>query len=302
MTPSPFFHSSFPPCAVPPFGFGFGMEGLPPAFGEGQGAHGGMEGAHAGGNPYLQGMYGGNPYLMGMYNGAVPSANPAAGMFAGGGMEGVAIMPDQEAFPVASVEGGGSEDPEPKSLRGKRRGKARGREQREEKTETPASDVGFGEQHQIGNTTVMLRNIPNKYTREMLIKQLNQEYMGAFDFMYLPVDFRNKCNMGYGFINFRTPELCERFVTQFHGVDVRTCLPGLNSKKVAEVTPARVQGLEENVRRLRNSPVMNQLSEHPEWMPLLFNEHGEEEDFPAPDAPLPPVKPRGRHFQRPVAD
>lgn len=144
-------------------------------------------------------------------------------------------------------------------------------------------------------TTVMLRNIPNKYTREMLVKQLSVEFYGGFDFMYLPIDFKNKCNVGYGFVNFREPYLCEAFITKFHGVDVRKCLPGLNSKKIVEVTPARVQGLSENVRRLRNSPVMNQLQDHPEWMPLLFNKHGEQEPFPMPDVPLPPVKPRGRN-------
>lgn len=144
-------------------------------------------------------------------------------------------------------------------------------------------------------TTVMLRNIPNKYTREMLIKQLSLEFNGEFDFMYLPIDFKNKCNVGYGFINFRTQDSCERFIGLFHGVDVRKCLPGLNSKKVVEVTPARVQGLSENVRRLRNSPVMNQLQDHPEWMPLLFDENGVDEPFPLPDQPLPPVKPRGRN-------
>jgi len=143
-------------------------------------------------------------------------------------------------------------------------------------------------------TTVMLRNIPNKYTREMLIKQLSVDFHGLYDFMYLPIDFKNKCNVGYGFINFRNQDACEQFVTNFHGVDVRKCLPGLNSRKVVEVTPARVQGLIENVRRLRNSPVMNQLQDHPEWMPLLFNERGVEEPFPSPDQVLPPVKPRGR--------
>jgi hypothetical protein len=143
-------------------------------------------------------------------------------------------------------------------------------------------------------TTVMLRNIPNKYSREMLVKQLSLEFCGEFNFMYLPIDFKNKCNVGYCFINFRTPEACSRFVAQFHGVDVRKCLPGLNSRKVAEVTPARVQGMMENVNRLRNSPVMNQLQEHPEWMPLIFDENGELEPFPSPEQPLPPVKQRGR--------
>ena len=61
-----------------------------------------------------------------------------------------------------------------------------------------------------------------------------------------------------------------------------------------EVTPARVQGCVENVKRLRNSPVMNQLLDHPEWMSVLFNEQGREEPFPRPDQALPPVKPRGR--------
>lgn len=145
-----------------------------------------------------------------------------------------------------------------------------------------------------GYTTVMLRNIPNKYTREMLVKQLSQEFRGRFDFVYLPIDFKNRCNVGYGFINFRTGEACDEFVTKFNGVDVRKCLPGLNSRKVAEVTPARVQGLDENVRRLRNGPVMNELVHHPEWMPLLLDEDGEERPFPCPDQPCPPVKPRRR--------
>mmetsp|Transcript_47998 Transcript_47998/g.133917 ORF Transcript_47998/g.133917 Transcript_47998/m.133917 type:complete len:504 (-) Transcript_47998:139-1650(-) len=166
----------------------------------------------------------------------------------------------------------------------------------EETTGSLAQAASLAKDEIPGNyTTVMLRNIPNKYTREMLVKQLSQDFSGQFDFMYLPIDFKNKCNVGYGFINFRMPEHCAKFVEMFHGVDVRKCLPGLNSKKVVEVTPARVQGLSENVRRLRNSPVMNQLQDHPEWMPLLFNEDGFEEPFPMPDQPLPPVKPRGRN-------
>jgi len=162
--------------------------------------------------------------------------------------------------------------------------------------ETAAGDGKDAGQERLGMyTTVMLRNIPNKYTREMLIKQLSIDFHGQFDFMYLPIDFKNKCNVGYSFINFRTVEACNRFVKVFHGVDVCKCLPGLNSKKVVEVMPARVQGLAENVRRLRNSPVMNQLVDHPEWMPLIFNDSGEEEPFPNPEQPLPPVKPRGRN-------
>eukprot|EP00928_Gymnodinium_smaydae_P036405 TRINITY_DN25453_c0_g1_i1.p1 TRINITY_DN25453_c0_g1~~TRINITY_DN25453_c0_g1_i1.p1 ORF type:complete len:545 (-),score=117.37 TRINITY_DN25453_c0_g1_i1:286-1869(-) len=144
-------------------------------------------------------------------------------------------------------------------------------------------------------TTVMLRNIPNKYTQEMLIKQLNVDFDKEYDFIYMPIDFKNECNVGYSFINFITPGACSRFQDQYHGVDVRKCLPGLNSRKIVEVTPARVQGLHENVQRLRNSPVMSQLLQHPEWMPQIFTETGDEVPFPAPEVPLQPVKRRGRN-------
>lgn len=143
-------------------------------------------------------------------------------------------------------------------------------------------------------TTVMFRNIPNKYTREMLVKQLEQDLKGHFDFVYLPIDFKNKCNVGYAFINFRSIEACETFLLNFNGVEVRKCLPGLNSRKVTEVTPARVQGFEENVQRLRNSPVMRELAHHTEWMPLIFDENGDQQPFPAPERPLEPIKPRRR--------
>eukprot|EP00930_Biecheleria_cincta_P035109 TRINITY_DN24180_c0_g1_i1.p1 TRINITY_DN24180_c0_g1~~TRINITY_DN24180_c0_g1_i1.p1 ORF type:complete len:549 (-),score=81.19 TRINITY_DN24180_c0_g1_i1:22-1614(-) len=134
-----------------------------------------------------------------------------------------------------------------------------------------------------GFTTVMCRNIPNKYTRDMLVKQLNKNFKGRFDFVYLPIDFRNRCNMGYGFINFCTFEACTEFIDRFDGVNASKCLPGLNSDKVVEVSQARVQGLKENVQRLRRSPVINALIAEPAWMPLLLDENGKELPFPISD-------------------
>jgi hypothetical protein len=141
----------------------------------------------------------------------------------------------------------------------------------------------------VNFTTVMLRNIPNKYTREMLVSQLEQDLKGHFDFVYLPIDFKNECNVGYAFINFTSVEACETFVISYNGVEVRKCLPGLNSRKVTEVTPARVQGFEDNVQRLRNSPVMRELAYHPEWMPLIFDANGVQQPFPSPERPLDPI-------------
>lgn len=65
--------------------------------------------------------------------------------------------------------------------------------------------------------TLMIRNIPNKYSKEQMIEMLNREFSGKFDFFYLPIDFLNNCNVGYAFINFLTLESVERFYRKFHG-------------------------------------------------------------------------------------
>lgn len=136
-------------------------------------------------------------------------------------------------------------------------------------------------------TTLMIRNIPNKYTQRMLLQVwIEQGFSNLFDFFYLPIDFRNKCNVGYAFINFISPEYAERFKNYFQGFK----LGAFKSNKVVEVTLGRVQGLHENVKHFRNSAVMSsQISE--EYKPMLFNVHtGEEILFPNPDGPLPEIK------------
>jgi len=129
-----------------------------------------------------------------------------------------------------------------------------------------------------GCITAMLRNIPNKYTQEMLIERLHEDgFKGDIDFIYLPIDFKNRCNFGYGFVNFRKPEACERFAGEYHLVESQAKLPGFRSRKIIEVSPARHQGLEENVARLQNSPVLAKLVSFgkQEWLPKLLGEHGE---------------------------
>jgi len=130
-------------------------------------------------------------------------------------------------------------------------------------------------------TTVMLRNIPNKYTQAMLVEQLHSVgFKGDIDYVYLPIDFANRCNCGYCFLNFRTHVARQRFLTQFQGVAVQSCLPGFNSFKVCQVTCAKWQGREENVRQLRRGPeLMAQLAAHPDWLPMLLDESGNQEIF-----------------------
>ena len=35
-----------------------------------------------------------------------------------------------------------------------------------------------------------MRNIPNKYSQQMLLDEINTRHEGTYDFFYLPIDFK----------------------------------------------------------------------------------------------------------------
>ncbi|KAL4420998.1 hypothetical protein ABPG77_001317 [Micractinium sp. CCAP 211/92] len=112
--------------------------------------------------------------------------------------------------------------------------------------------------------TLMIRNIPNKYTQEMMLSVLQKSgFGGTFDFFYLPIDFRNKCNLGYCFVNFLDAAVAGRLYRDFH----QKRWEEYNSKKVCEVTYGRVQGREALVSHFRASKFP---SDDIEFMPLVF--------------------------------
>jgi len=116
-----------------------------------------------------------------------------------------------------------------------------------------------------GYTTVMLRNIPVRYTAEELIADFHEcDFEGSFDFFYLPIDFHLKRNRGYSFINFRSAEQATKFVEIFH----MRQLTRYQTKKILEVSPALTQGFEENVRRYARRDARRV---HNKWFkPMIF--------------------------------
>jgi len=104
-------------------------------------------------------------------------------------------------------------------------------------------------------TTVMIRNIPNEYTQDELIAEVSQS-MGAtdtFDFFYLPWDSQNNSNVGYAFVNFLHSSTAQKAVRVFSSYKFK--LP--QSTKVAQVSPAHIQGLENNLRHLQDRAVVH---------------------------------------------
>lgn len=141
-----------------------------------------------------------------------------------------------------------------------------------------------------GPTTVMLRNLPNQYTRGMILHLINTEgFAGLYDFINLPIDFQSKSSLGYAFVNLVSHEAANRFRMTFDGFS-NWIIP---SRKVCGVTwSGPHQGLEAHVDRYRNSPVMHE-SVPDMYKPAIFKD-GQRIEFPAPTQKL--RAPRTRTF------
>lgn len=107
----------------------------------------------------------------------------------------------------------------------------------------------------------MIRNIPNKYTKTLMLQKIDEHFQGQYNFFYLPIDFKvvvsadqNQCNMGYAFLNF----VHSKHVKPFYKDMNNKKWEKFNSEKVCNITYGRIQGLETLISHLNNSNVMTQ--------------------------------------------
>lgn len=124
-------------------------------------------------------------------------------------------------------------------------------------------------------TTLMVRNIPNKYTQHMLLAEINEKHKELYDFFYLPIDFKNKCNMGYAFINFIDYPSILPFYKEFSNQKWRN----FNSEKVCAISYARLQGKASMIARFQNSSL---LDKDESYRPLVFSSSGTNKGKPEP--------------------
>ena len=96
-------------------------------------------------------------------------------------------------------------------------------------------------------TTVMIRNIPIKYTDQILTNDLN-EFNGKYDCLYMPYDYEKNGNKGYAFINFVNPLHILYFYEKFNGKK----WIHFESSKICELNCAHFQGINEIQKHAKN--------------------------------------------------
>ena len=128
-------------------------------------------------------------------------------------------------------------------------------------------------------TTVMIRNIPIKYTEDILIEALD-EFKGKYDCLYMPFDYEKKGNKGYAFINFTNPLHILYFHEKFYGKK----WPLFESPKICELNSANFQGIYEIQKHSKNYKGYKK--------PLFYSEQNNNENIIIPSKYLGKLKVR----------
>lgn len=103
-------------------------------------------------------------------------------------------------------------------------------------------------------TTVMLRGLKETMDRDTLVSIFQSTFHNSFDFVYVPGDFNTLRPQGFSFVNFVDHKTACQFQQD---------LPRELGINVNVLWSDKEQGLDENVARYCNSPVMHSsLPEH----------------------------------------
>ena len=125
-------------------------------------------------------------------------------------------------------------------------------------------------------STVMIQNIPNNYTQAMLIEEIDAHFDKTYDFFYLPMDYKNKCNIGYAFVNFMDCSHVASFYAKFHCREWQR----FKSHKICAVKYGRIQGKLNLIQHFKSTNVVKEASM--DYRPLLFYSAGPQMGAPEP--------------------
>lgn len=89
-----------------------------------------------------------------------------------------------------------------------------------------------------GRTTVMIKNIPNRFEFKQIRQLLEPNFHLMYDIICMPNDKNTKKNYGFAFINFVDVECVAKFFEQMNGKEWENT----NSPKICEVLYSKIQG------------------------------------------------------------
>lgn len=95
----------------------------------------------------------------------------------------------------------------------------------------------------LGATTLVVRNVPGRYTKEMLLEEWPAEPL--LNLLHLPINKQEQRRSGYAFVNFVSPEAALHFQAKVHG-----SYPLRSPGKYFDVRSAKVQGFEATLMQI----------------------------------------------------
>ena len=103
-------------------------------------------------------------------------------------------------------------------------------------------------------TTLMIKNIPNKYTLKSFTEELVHKFKNKYDVFYLPIDYsNNNSNLGFAFINFIHP----LHIVEFYETFNRKKWKRFSSEKICELAYAKIQGKQNLIAHFEKGIFMN---------------------------------------------
>lgn len=121
-------------------------------------------------------------------------------------------------------------------------------------------------------TTLMIRNLPRRYTEEALLYELEAFISpDSYNFLYLPWDSRRSSNVGYAFVNFCEAKTARSLIDNLDGKPWRL----VQSPKDIKIMPAHVQGIALNLVHYMGSMVIEDGHAH---SPMVIH-NGQRIDF-----------------------
>jgi len=106
------------------------------------------------------------------------------------------------------------------------------------------------------HTTVMICNIPIRFSQIDMLALINKHNFGTYDYYYQPMDLRTNCNRGFAYINFTHPYYIVSFYMEFQQLQWNKVVSQCNSNKRSLLFYANVQGKFANIQSLADKNVM----------------------------------------------